>query len=156
MKSFLQQAIEEKDEKAARRQMANHAFRGLARYHPLNNRLWREGFDMRDLRQARALLEAFAELEVRGALVDPFTVDIRRSRCPEVRLALRISTPNFLAIFCIPSVRPGALRAATMRFERIARPEHGQHAKHGLPLGVVVSMPFVLTRKICDSHIQNG
>jgi len=38
-------------------QAANRAFKRLARYHPLYNRLWCAGFDMRDLRQAEVLLE---------------------------------------------------------------------------------------------------
>jgi hypothetical protein len=65
MNFFLQGAVEASEEKAAARwaQEANRAFKELARYHPLYNRLWRVGFDMRDLKQAKALLEALAALE---------------------------------------------------------------------------------------------
>ncbi len=64
MKFFLQRAIETSDEEAAKKlaKDANRAFKALARYHPLYNRLWRRGFDMRDLRQARALLEALSAI----------------------------------------------------------------------------------------------
>jgi hypothetical protein len=62
MQFFLRRAIEASEEKAAERwaQEANRAFKALARYHPLYNRLWRKGFDRRDLKQARALLDALA------------------------------------------------------------------------------------------------
>ncbi len=64
MQFFLQGAIETSDEEAAKKlaKDANRAFKALARYHPLYNRLWRRGFDMRDLRQARALLEALSAI----------------------------------------------------------------------------------------------
>jgi hypothetical protein len=62
MKFFLRRAIEGADEEVAKRfvQDADRAFKELARYHPLYNRLYCAGFDMRDLRQAKALLEALA------------------------------------------------------------------------------------------------
>jgi hypothetical protein len=63
-KFFLRRAIEEPDEKGAKTfaRDANRAFKALARYHPFYNKLWRLGFDMRDLRQAKALLEALAAI----------------------------------------------------------------------------------------------
>jgi hypothetical protein len=63
-KFLLRRAIEASDEEVAKRfaRDANRAFTELARYHPLYNRLWRKGFDMRDLRQAKALLEALAAI----------------------------------------------------------------------------------------------
>jgi hypothetical protein len=62
MKFFLRRAIEEPNENGAERfaQDANRAFKKLARYHPFYNRLWRAGSDMRDLQQAKALLETLA------------------------------------------------------------------------------------------------
>jgi hypothetical protein len=65
MQFFLRRAIEASEEKAAERwaQEANRAFKELARYHPLYNRLWRKGYDMRDLRQAEVLLEVLAASE---------------------------------------------------------------------------------------------
>jgi hypothetical protein len=54
MRFLLRRAIKASDEKVAKRlaKDANRAFKGLARYHPLYNRLWRKGFDMHDLKQA--------------------------------------------------------------------------------------------------------
>jgi hypothetical protein len=65
MKFFLRRAIEASDEEVAKRfaQDANRAFKELARYHPLYNRLYIAGFDMRDLRQAEVLLEVLAASE---------------------------------------------------------------------------------------------
>jgi hypothetical protein len=65
MKFFLRGAVEASQEKAAERwaQEANRAFKALARYRPLYNRLYRAGYDMRDLRQAEVLLEVLAALE---------------------------------------------------------------------------------------------
>lgn len=62
MKFFLQRTIEASDEKAAKR-FARHAHRALetlALYHPFYNRLSRAGFDMLDIKQAKALLKALA------------------------------------------------------------------------------------------------
>ena len=55
MKFFLRRAIEASDEKAAKRfaRDADRALKALARYNPFYNRLWRAGFDMRDLRLKR-------------------------------------------------------------------------------------------------------
>jgi hypothetical protein len=65
MQFLLRRAIKLANENGAERfaQDANRAFKELARYHPLYNRLYSAGFDMRDLRQAKALLEALAALE---------------------------------------------------------------------------------------------
>ena len=65
MQFFLRGAVKASDEKVAKRlaKDANRAFKGLARYHPFYNRLWRKGFDMRDLRQAEVLLEVLAASE---------------------------------------------------------------------------------------------
>jgi hypothetical protein len=62
MKFFLRRAIEESDEQAAKRfaRDADRALKTLARYRPFYNRLSREGFDMLDLKQAKALLKALA------------------------------------------------------------------------------------------------
>jgi hypothetical protein len=62
MKFFLRRAIEATDENAAKRfaRDADRALKALARDNPFYNRLWRAGFDMRDLRQAKALLEVLA------------------------------------------------------------------------------------------------
>jgi len=62
MKFFLRRAIEESNENGADRfaRDANRAFKKLARYNPFYNRLWRAGSDMRDLQQAKALLEVLA------------------------------------------------------------------------------------------------
>ncbi len=64
MMYLLKRAIETSDEKAAKELAndGNRAFKALAQYHPLYNRLYRRGFDMRDLKQARALLEALAAI----------------------------------------------------------------------------------------------
>jgi hypothetical protein len=69
MKFFLRKAIEASDEKVAKRfaREADRALKALARYNPIYNRLWRAGFDMRDFRQAKALLEALAG----GVLIRP-------------------------------------------------------------------------------------
>jgi hypothetical protein len=63
-KFFLRRAIEASDEEAAKRfaRDADRALKTLARYHPFYNKLWRLGFDMRDLRQAKTLLEALAAI----------------------------------------------------------------------------------------------
>ena len=59
MKFFLRRALEASDEKVAKKfgRQADRALKALAQYHPFYNRLWRAGFDMRDLRQAEVLLE---------------------------------------------------------------------------------------------------
>ena len=61
-KFFLRRAIEASDEKVAKRfaRDAHRALKTLARYRPFYNRLSREGFDMLDLKQAKALLKALA------------------------------------------------------------------------------------------------
>jgi hypothetical protein len=58
MKFFLRRAIEVSDEEIAKRfaRDADRAFKELARYQPFYNRLSRAGFDMLDLKQAKALL----------------------------------------------------------------------------------------------------
>jgi hypothetical protein len=65
MQFLLRRTIKLANENGAERfaQEANRAFKELARYHPLYNKLWRLGFDMRDLRQAEVLLEVLAALE---------------------------------------------------------------------------------------------
>jgi hypothetical protein len=69
MQFLLRRAIKLANENGAERfaQDANRAFKELARYHPLYNRLWRKGFDMRDLKQAEVLLEVLAALQLRAA-----------------------------------------------------------------------------------------
>jgi hypothetical protein len=62
MKFFIRRAIEESDEQAAKRfaRDADRALKTLARYRPFYNRLSRAGFDMLDLKQAKALLKTLA------------------------------------------------------------------------------------------------
>jgi len=68
MKFFLRRATEASDEKAAKKfaRDAHRALKALARYHPLYNRLYRRGFDMRDLKQAEVLLEVLEKLYLKA------------------------------------------------------------------------------------------
>ena len=71
MKFFLRRAVEASDEKVAKKfaRDAHRALKALARYHPLYNRLWRKGFDMRDLKQAEALLEVLVAVETTDGIL---------------------------------------------------------------------------------------
>jgi hypothetical protein len=62
MKFFLRRAIEASDEEDAKTfaRDADRVLKTLALYHPFYHRLSRAGFDMLDLKQAKALLKALA------------------------------------------------------------------------------------------------